>query len=116
MNMLFFLVPLLMIAWGIYCHVKGHVWIRSRKPQYRAEIGEVWYIGINAFFVFTGLFVMAVVNQISFQPIGSYLHWVFESCDGLGKSQCREPTFFLRLIPGYLVIAAILALLRPKRD
>jgi len=116
MPIVFFFVPLVMITWGIFCHMKGYVWIRTHEPRYREEIGEGWYIGINAFFVFAGLFVMAVVNSISFQPVGSYLQWVFEVCAGFGKSQCREPTFFLRLIPGYLVIAAILALLRPKRD
>jgi hypothetical protein len=116
MSILFFFVSSAMIAWGIFCHMKGYVWIRARKPLCREEIGEAWYIGINAFLIFAGLFAMAAINQISSPPIGSYLQWVFEDCAGFRKSKCGEPTFFLRLIPGYLVIAAILALLRPKRD
>jgi hypothetical protein len=115
MSILFFLIPSVLIVWGIYCLRKGFLWIRTREPSYREEVGEGWYIGINAFLVFAGLFAMAVLNGISFPPVGSYLHWVFEVCVGFGRSQCREPTFFLRLVPGYLVTVAVLALLRPKR-
>jgi hypothetical protein len=96
--------------------MKGYEWIRTRKPLYREEIGEAWYIGINVFLVFAGLYAMAAISQISSPPLESHLQWVFEFCVGFGKSKCGEPTFFLRLKPDYLVIVAIIALLRPKGD
>ena len=115
MNALFFLIPSILVAWGLYCLRKGIVWVRTREPRCREEVGEIWYVGINAFLVFAGLFAMAALNQISFPPIGSYLYWVFEVCAGSGGSRCRDPAFVLRLAPGYLITVAVLVLLRPKR-
>jgi len=116
MKLLFFLIPCALIIWGLYCLRKGFVWIRSCSPRGREQIGEFWFVGANSFLVFSGWFSMAALNQLSFPPIGHYLHWVFEVCVGVGRSHCREPSFFLRLVPGYLVTVAIVALLRPKRS
>lgn len=107
MTVAFLFVGAALAIWGLLGLRREWVWVRTRQPIDRARVGEAWYLGVNAFFVFAGLFVMAAGSQFTVPPVGPYLRWVF-AAQG-------DPIFFLRLAPGYLATIVLVTPLRPRR-
>jgi hypothetical protein len=104
------ILPLAMIAWGLYCILRGVLWLRTWGPIEREECGEAPYLLVNAALVFLGLYALCILLPVKAGPVVMYLRWVFDA-----GTRPAQPDFFLRLIPGYALIVVALLPLRPPR-